>query len=323
MKKLLAIFAMVLMFLQLNAEEVVDLKEPSSEVKELMKKHKLKEVDFDYVKKMIGVGNRGAVEAILIDARPQVKYQRGTIPSSLNIADTDFEEGYKQIADVSKDKEIIVFCGGYACTKSAIVADLLMKKGHKNVKVYNAGEPEWSKKDYLEVDTLVVKAYFENNSALLVDARPHVKYLQETILGSISIPDTNFDKLVGRFPIDKDEKIVVFCAGYECEKSNIVADKLYKLGYKNVVVYAGGLPEWKKQSLPTTAGAKKVDAVKKEQKPEFSKNGAKLGKDEGSIDGEWLKALIIDNKVPEYIQIVNVLPAKEFKKGNIKGSINI
>ena len=35
--------------------------------------------------------------------------------------------------------------------KSAIVADLLMKKGHKNVKVYNAGEPEWSKKDYLEV----------------------------------------------------------------------------------------------------------------------------------------------------------------------------
>ena len=34
-------------------------------------------------------------------------------------------------------------------------------------------------------------------------------------------------------------------------------------------------------------------------------------------------ALIIDNKVQEYIQIVNVLPAKEFKKGNIKGSINI
>ena len=139
MKKLLAVFSVAFMFLYANAQEVADLKEPSSEVKELMKKHKLKEVDFDYVKKMIGVGNRGAVEAILIDARPQVKYQRGTIPSSLNIADTDFEVGYKQIADVSKDKEIIVFCGGYACTKSAIVADLLMKKGLKNVTVYNSG----------------------------------------------------------------------------------------------------------------------------------------------------------------------------------------
>ena len=156
MKKLLAVFSVAFIFLYANAQEVADLKEPSSEVKELMKKHKLKEVDFDYV---------------------------------------------KQIADVSKDKEIIVFCGGYACTKSAIVADLLMKKGHKNVKVYNAGEPEWSKKDYLEVDTLVVKAYFENNSALLVDARPHVKYLQETILGSISIPDTNIDKWILFAPV--------------------------------------------------------------------------------------------------------------------------
>ncbi|WP_148626139.1 rhodanese-like domain-containing protein, partial [Aliarcobacter cryaerophilus] len=77
-----------------------------------------------------------AEEAIIIEARPQFKYQIGTIPSSLKIADTDFEEGYKQISDLSKDKEIIVFCGGYACRKSAIVGDLLIKKGHKNVKVY-------------------------------------------------------------------------------------------------------------------------------------------------------------------------------------------
>lgn len=75
--------------------------------------------------------------------------------------------------------------------------------------------------------------------------------MQETILGSISIPDTEFDKLVGRFPINKDEKIVTFCAGFDCEKSNIVAEKLYNLGYKNVSVYAGGLPEWKKAGLAT------------------------------------------------------------------------
>lgn len=74
MKKLLAVFSFAFMFLYANAQEVADLKEPSSEVKELMKKHKLKEVDFDYVKKMIGVGNRGAVEAILIDARPHLTF---------------------------------------------------------------------------------------------------------------------------------------------------------------------------------------------------------------------------------------------------------
>jgi hypothetical protein len=38
---------------------------------------------------------------------------------------------------------------------------------------------------------------------------------KKQFLGSISIPDTNLDKLIGRFPIDKNEKIVVFCAGYD------------------------------------------------------------------------------------------------------------
>lgn len=302
-----------------------ELKESTPAVLELIKKHKLEQVNFDYVKKIIGNGSRGAVEAILVDARPELKYQKGTIPSSINIPDTNFEEFYSKYDFLSKDKnkEIIVYCGGFGCEKSPIVADLLKKKGHKNVKVYSAGEPEWENKSYLEIGTVVIKSYLENNSALLVDARPNAKFMQETILGSISIPDTEFDKLVGRFPINKDEKIVTFCAGFDCEKSNIVAEKLYNLGYKNVSVYAGGLPEWKKAGLATTAGAKKVEEKPKEKKLEFSKNGVKLGADEGTVDGEWLKALIIDNKVPENIQIVNVLNKKEFDKGHIKGSINI
>lgn len=322
MKKVLFVLSILFAFISLNASEEL-LKEPTSEVKELIKKYKLQEVDFDYVKKAIGVGNRGSVEAILIDARPEAKYQRGTIPSSLNINDTNFQEDYKQLSSIDKNKELIVFCGGYSCAKSPIVADLLMKKGHKNVKVYSAGEPQWAKKSYLEIDTIVAKVYFENNSALFVDARPHAKFLQESIVGSISIPDTNLDKLIGRFPIDKDEKVVVFCAGYDCEKSHIVAKKLYETGYKNVVVFAGGVPAWKKSGLPTTANAKKSEDKPKEKKDEFSKLGAKIGSDEGTIDGEWLKALIVENKVPENIQIVNVLPKKDFEKGNLKGSINI
>ncbi len=324
MRKLLSALLFLSMFVFLNANEVIALKEPTSEVKELIQKYKLKEVDFSYVKKAIGVGNRGSVDAVLIDARPTAKYERGTIPSSLNIQDSNFEEDYKQISTLDKNKELIVFCGGYNCTKSPIVANLLKNKGHKNVKVYSAGEPEWSKKSYLEVGTIVAKTYYENNSALLVDARPYTMFLKETIPGSISIPDTSFDKLVGRFPINKSEKILVFCSGFVCEKSHIVASKLYDLDYKNVVVYAGGVPQWKKESLPTTASASKnIDNKPKKEKKEFSKNGAKLGSDEGTIDGEWLKALILENKVPKNIQIVNVLPAKDFKKGNIKGSINI
>ena len=103
-----------------------ELKEPTPAVLELIKKHKLEQVNFDYVKKIIGNGSRGAVEAILVDARPELKYQKGTIPSSINIPDTNFEEFYSKYDFLSKDKnkEIIVYCGGFGCEKSPIVADL-------------------------------------------------------------------------------------------------------------------------------------------------------------------------------------------------------
>lgn len=321
MKKILSSFAVaaLLTMSQSYAQE----NKVTPEIEQLIKKHNLEQVGFDYVQKKVGIGFRGDAEAILIDARPAVKYEKGTIPSSLNITDTDFENGYKQIVDLAKDKELIVYCAGYNCEKSPIVAQMLKEKGHKKVKLYSAGEPEWSKKSYLEIGTNVVKAYQENNSALLVDTRPQIKFFQETIPGSISIPDTNLDKLIGRFPIDKNEKIVTFCAGFSCEKSNIVANKLYSLGYKNVSVYAGGVPAWKEAGLSTTASSKAKTEVAVKEKKEFTPNGAKLGEDEGSVDGEWLKAQILEDKVPEYIQIVNVLSAKDFKKGHIKGSINI
>ena len=206
MKKILSSFAVaaLLTMSQSYAQE----NKVTPEIAELIKKHNLEQVGFDYVQKKVGTGFRGDAQAILIDARPALKYEKGTIPSSLNISDTEFENGYKQIINLAKDKELIVFCGGYNCEKSAIVASMLKKNGHKNVKVYSAGEPEWAKKSYLEIGTNVVKAYQDKNSALLVDTRPQIKYFQETIPGSLSIPDTNLDKLMGRLPIDKNEKIV-------------------------------------------------------------------------------------------------------------------
>ena len=306
------------------ATEIENLSSPTKAVIELVEKYQLEQVDFEYVKKAIKQGNRNSVDAILIDARPEIKYQKGTIPSSLNIPDTKFDEYYSVLKDIPMDKELIVYCGGYNCTKSPIVAQKLKEKGHTNVKVYSAGEPEWNKLSYLEIDTSVIKVFQENNSAFIVDARPYPKYLQETIPGAISIPDTNLLKLVGRFPIDKSERIVIFCGGYTCEKSHIIANKLVSLDYKDVTVYAAGLPAWKEAGLATTASSKSITEEKKVVKKEqFSKNGLKLGSDEGSVDGEWLKKAILENKVPSYIQIVDVTAPNEFKNGYIKGAINI
>ena len=322
--KSLILSAFILASIQSFSVEVENISVPTEAVLALINKYELEQVDFNYVKKAINQGTRNGVNAVLIDARPEIKYQNGTIPSSLNIPDTKFEEYYSVLKDIPMQKELIVYCGGYNCTKSPIVAQKLKDKGYTNVKIYSGGEPEWRKLSYLEIDTLAIKVYQEKNSAFIVDARPYSKFLQETIPGAISIPDTSLVKLLGRFPINKSEKIVIFCGGYNCEKSHIIANKLISLDYEDVMVFAGGLPSWKERGLKTTAAsyAEKDDEVAI-VKDSFSKNGLKRGSDEGSVDGEWLKKQILENKVPSYIQIVDVTTPNEFKTGHIKGAINI
>ena len=323
--KSLILSLFVLASMQSFSVEVENFSGPTEAVLELIKKYELEQVDFNYVKKAINQGTRNGVNAVLIDARPEVKYQKGTIPSSLNIPDTKFEEYYSVLKDIPIQKELIVYCGGYNCTKSPIVAQKLKDKGHTNVKVYSGGEPEWAKLSYLEIDILAIKVYQEKNSAFIVDARPYLKFLQETIPGSISIPDTSLAKLLGRFPINKNEKIVIFCGGYNCEKSHIIANKLISLDYEDVMVFAGGLPSWKERGLNTTAASyvEKDDEVAIVKKDSFSKNGLKRGSDEATVDGERLKKQILENKVPSYIQIVDVTTPVEFKNGHLKGAINI
>lgn len=178
-------------------------------------------------------------------------------------------------------------------------------------------------KSYIEVGLAVVKAAYKYNSALLIDARPYTKFLQETIPGALAIPDTEVEKLKGRFPVHQMQRVIIFCGGYACAKSHNVAKKMVSMAYKNVSVFAGGVPQWKKAGLATTKSASKIKKVKKSSKPTMSKNGLKLGADEGSVDGEWLLKYIKGDKVPSFIQIVDVTSPEEYKIGHIKGAINI
>jgi len=302
------------------------LSEPTPHVKGLMDKFQLQTVDYAYVKQAIGNGTRGGAKALLIDARPNPKYLSGTIPSSLNIPDTQIDKFIGQLDKTPKDKEIIVYCGGWDCEKSPIVAGHLKSVGFTNVKLYQAGEPEWATKSYLEVGTAVVESAFKKNGAVLIDARPYAKTLAESIPGAMHMNDEDMPTMMGRFPIDKNTPIITFCAGYECHKSHVVANKLIELGYKKVSVYAGGLPAWKEAKLQTTAWkkAETTPAVAAAApKQDIFVDGVKAGADEGTVDGEWYKALIVADKVPANIAIIDVRSPAEYANGHIKGAINI
>ncbi|MDD2383493.1 MAG: rhodanese-like domain-containing protein [Sulfurospirillaceae bacterium] len=305
------------------APAVKVLTEPTPHVKEIITKYALQDINYEYVKTVIGNGTRSGAKALLIDARPNPKYLSGTIPSALNIPDTQIDKYIGQLDKVAKDKEIIVFCGGWNCEKSPIVAGYLKGKGFTNVKLYQAGEPEWATKSYLEVGTPVAQSAFKNDSALFIDARPHAMFLKESIPGALNMNDTEMDKIGGRFPVDKSTPIITFCAGFECHKSHVVANKLLALGYKKVSVFAGGLPAWKEAKMQTTAGAAKTELVAATPKKDIFVDGIKLGLDEGTVDGDAYKAMIVSNKIPANVAVVDVRSAAEFASGHIKGATNI
>ncbi len=308
---------------QMNESGQAKLSAPAPQVQKLIDEHKLEVVDFAYAKKAVGNGTRSGALALFIDARPNKKYVKATIPSSINVPDTQIDQYIGQLDGVAKDKEIIVFCGGWKCEKSPIVAGYLKNKGYTNVKLYQAGQPEWAAKNYIEVGIPVVKNALEKDTAVIMDARPRKKFLKETIPGSISMYDKELERLAGRFPVDKNTPVIAYCGGYECNKSHIVASKLMEMGYSDVSVFAAGLPGWKKAELTTTANVAQAKKPKAAPRKAQFVDGIKLGEDEGTVDGEWLNALINKGKVPENLVLVDVRAAEDFASGHLNQAINI
>ncbi len=84
----------------------------------------------------------------------------------------------------------------------------------------------------------------------LIDAREERAFEKEHIPGAISIPASHLgENALGR--IGKDVTIVTYCSNVHCEASTIAAEKLEKYGYERVMVFKGGLKNWKNAGYVT------------------------------------------------------------------------
>ena len=190
----------------------------------------------------------------------------------------------------------------------------LNANGHTDVKGVNV--ISLKKADFL----------LRNGKALFLDARGQKLYLKGTIAGSMNLPVKKYEKLKKLLP-SKDVQLVTFCNGYKCEKSDELAQLLVDDGYKNVSIYKGGFPEWKKEGYTAMGLLKECSNKPIDYKPTKKGilNGVELylGQDKGMIDQFWFAKLINENKVPNNIQLVDVRKAEQFKEGHLSGAINI
>ena len=95
-----------------------------------------------------------------------------------------------------------------------------------------------------------------DKGALFLDARPVAFYEMSHIPGALPLPEDDFDrafaKIEGRLRGSFDT--IVYCSGFGCEASHLVARRLKERGIPAVVL-AEGWPAWTEAGYPTREGA--------------------------------------------------------------------
>jgi len=80
--------------------------------------------------------------------------------------------------------------------------------------------------------------------AAILDARSGKYDDGKRIPGATQLSPTAEDADIAKVLPDKKAMIVTYCAGLKCPASKMLADKLRKLGYTNVLEYPEGIEGW-------------------------------------------------------------------------------
>jgi rhodanese-related sulfurtransferase len=89
---------------------------------------------------------------------------------------------------------------------------------------------------------------------ILIEALPEKYYAKAHLPGAVNIPHDAVDALAPRLLPDKDADIVTYCASATCKNSEIAAQRLRDLGYRNVRSYVEGKADWMAAGLPVETG---------------------------------------------------------------------
>ena len=93
---------------------------------------------------------------------------------------------------------------------------------------------------------------FADKKAVFIDARSAEEFKAGHILGALSLPWNDFNKLFNSAApeIPQDKPIIAYCDGESCGLSKELALALKDLGYADVRVLINGWSVWVQQGLP-------------------------------------------------------------------------
>ena len=125
----------------------------------------------------------------------------------------------------------------------AFTVNFVVKKGEKVATAITRFDVLKTLKPEEKIDKAGLKKLMaEKKNLVIVDARPVPRYEEGHIPGAIVMPAAAFDKQIDKLPKDKATPLVFYCVG-GCS-SPLSGVKAKALGYTDVKVYVGGMPDW-------------------------------------------------------------------------------
>jgi rhodanese-related sulfurtransferase len=126
----------------------------------------------------------------------------------------------------------------------------------------NETQPDFSH-GYREIQTDALSKLVRSANPLLmiVDARMPEYDDGKRIPGAKVIPvNATIENITANLP-DKQAMIVVYCENAQCPASGLLADRLVRMGYKNVWKYKGGIEEWEARGQKIERGKTGAEAA--------------------------------------------------------------
>ena len=103
------------------------------------------------------------------------------------------------------------------------------------------------------ISTIDLKKKIESGEKfLLLDVRTAEEFLTGHIDGSVNLPISDFDNLIGKLTLAKNRPIITMCDGKGCNRSDQATTKLIGLGFENVSSYHDGITAWQLSGHPVT-----------------------------------------------------------------------
>jgi len=92
---------------------------------------------------------------------------------------------------------------------------------------------------------------FQSKNTIFLDARYAADFEAGHIKGAVNLPWEEYEEYAPQIlpTLPKEEEIIAYCDGTECETSLLLARELIDSGYTNVSVFFGGWQEWQDAGL--------------------------------------------------------------------------